>query len=267
MEERFDFDSGLGRRGLIKGLGAAGASLAAVLASPRRVLAAAEETTMVQTTTDQGRTVSAALALPETMPAPAVLLVHEWWGLNDHIKATAQEFARHGYVALAVDLFDGAVAETPDRARELVRSVEGAEARDTLGAWMAWLRDHDRTTGRIGTVGWCFGGAWSLNASLVAAADATVVYYGKVTPPASELEALEGPVLGHFAERDKWIDEEMVAGFRQEMEKAGRAGQLTVHWYSADHAFANPTQGNYDKEDARTAWERTLAFFDTHLKS
>ncbi|MBT3171734.1 MAG: dienelactone hydrolase family protein, partial [Rhodospirillaceae bacterium] len=110
---------------------------------------------------------------------------------------------------------------------------------------------------------WCFGGGWSLNAALAEPVDATIVYYGSVKKSAGDLQALNGPVLGHFAERDRWINHAMVSGFEAEMAKAGRA--YTSHWYEADHAFANPTSARYDEGDAALAWQRSLDFLRQHL--
>jgi carboxymethylenebutenolidase len=242
----------------------AGLPLAAVLADPGLARAAAAGLETVSLATQGGRRVTGALALPAATPAPAVLLVHEWWGLNDQIKTMAAEFGREGYVALAVDLYGGKVAETPEEARAYMQGVDAGAATDTLESWIAWLREHPKSTGKIGTVGWCFGGGWSLNASIVAPVDATVVYYGRVNQPADQLEKLQGPVLGHFATRDQWIDEHMVGGFTDLMEVLDQP--VSVHWYEADHAFANPSGGRYDAADAKLAWDRTLAFFAEHLK-
>lgn len=93
--------------------------------------------------------------------------------------------------------------------------------------------------------------------------DAAVIYYGRVNKTAADLANLKGPVLGHFATQDKWINKDMVGGFEVEMGKAGKA--FTNHWYEANHAFANPSNGRYDKEDAQVSWKRTLAFFAKHL--
>jgi carboxymethylenebutenolidase len=257
-------DAMIGRRTVMKGL--AGASFAAILADPILARAAAAETETVTLTLPSGRTVSAALALPETLPAPTVMLIHEWWGLNDQIKATAREYAANGYVALAIDLMDGSVATTPDEARAQMQAVDGAAATETCTAWMDWLRNHEAGTGRLGTVGWCFGGGWSLNASLAAPVDATVIYYGRLEQDPEKLKALQGPVLGHFATQDGFIDADMVGGFERAMTEAGKADSLTIHWYEADHAFANPSGSRYDEEDAKLSWSRTMAFFAEHLK-
>ena len=256
----------LPRRQVLSALAAAplaGLPLAAILADPRLARAAAGGLQKMTLTTSGGKSVSAALALPATAPASAVLLVHEWWGLNDQIKSVAAEFAAQGYAALAVDLYDGTVATTPEGARSTMQAVDGAEATDTLASWIAWLKAHKAVSGKIGTIGWCFGGGWSLNASIAAPVEATVVYYGRVNQPAAALSGLKGPVLGHFATRDKWIDKNMVSGFQTAIAQAGKS--VTAHWYEADHAFANPTQARYDAEDTRLAWARTLAFFKAHL--
>jgi carboxymethylenebutenolidase len=249
------------RRTVLTGL--ASLPLAAVLADPRLAAAAADGLEEVSVELPGGGSVSAALAMPETTPAPTVLLIHEWWGLNDQIKAVAADFAKQGYVALAVDLYGGEVATTPDGAKALMGAVDAAKASDTLVPWAGWLKSHEASTGKIGTVGWCFGGGWSLSTSVATPVDATVVYYGRVNHPVAELEKLQGPVLGHFATQDGWIDEKMVSGFTAAMDEAGKP--YTVHWYEADHAFANPSGGRYDREDAQLSWSRTLAFLSENL--
>lgn len=127
-----------------------------------------------------------------------------------------------------------------------------------MASWLRWLKSDKRSTGKVASIGWCFGGGWALNAALAEPVDATVVYYGNVAKTADELKPLEGPVLGHFAEKDGWINHAMVDGFAAAMTKAGK--RLEAHWYDADHAFANPTGARYDEADAKLAWERTLAF-------
>jgi carboxymethylenebutenolidase len=244
-------------------LGLAGLPLAAVLADPRLARAAAATLETVTLSTGGGRTVRAALASPAQTPAPGVMLVHEWWGLNDQIKSVAASLADAGYLALAIDLYDGQATAEPDVARSLTQAVEPEAATDTLASWLRWLKDHDKSTGKLATIGWCFGGGWSLNASLAEPVDATVVYYGNVAKDAATLAALKGPVLGHFATRDGWINPEMVAGFEREMRAAGKAHES--HWYEADHAFANPTQARYDADDTALAWRRTLAFLAANL--
>lgn len=249
------------RRTLVAGI--AGVPLAAVLADPRLTAMAAETTEPVSIKTPDGRDVKAALAVPAATPAPTVLLIHEWWGLNDEIKTMAAEFAKEGFLALAVDLYDGKVAADPTNAEAYMKGVDPAQAEETLAAWIGWLRADSRGNGKVGTVGWCFGGGWSLNASIATPVDATVIYYGRVDRPADDLKKLKGPVLGQFADEDQWINKEMVQGFEANLKAAGKSAE--IYSYSANHAFANPTGDNYDKEDAQTAWARTLDFFRKNL--
>lgn len=223
--------------------------------------------TMVSLTTDGGREVSGALALPSNWAqgdkVPSVLLIHEWWGLNDQIKAMAGKLADEGYVVLAVDLYNGVVTTDATTALFQSKNVKEDDAVDTLTSWGKWLRAHEASTGKLGTCGWSFGGGWSLAASLNMTVDATVIYYGDVERSAEDLRNLQGPVMGHFGSRDMLINKDVVAGFESELTKAGRVA--TVHWYDADRDFANPEIRRYDEEDAKVAWDRTLAFFKTYL--
>jgi carboxymethylenebutenolidase len=251
----------LARRAIVTGI--AGLPLATILADPKLAALAAESLETVIVTTPGGREVAAALAVPAATPAPAVLLIHEWWGLNDQIKTMAAEFAREGFLALAVDLYDGEVASDPGTAESLMKAVDPAKAIETLGVWVGWLKADARSTGKVGSVGWCFGGGWSLNTAIAAPVDAAVIYYGRVDRSPDDLKGLKGPVLGQFADQDKFIDRPMVEAFEANMHRAGKP--LELYWYSADHAFANPTGQNYDQEDAKTAWQRTLAFLRKNL--
>ena len=249
------------RRSIIKGV--AGLPLAAVLADPLLAQATAATLQSVSLRTDGGHNVTATLAEPAAAKAPTIMLVHEWWGLNDQIKSVAREFANEGYLALAIDLYGRRVASAPDDARSYMKQVDPTVATDTVASWVNWLRKHERGNGKVATIGWCFGGGWSLNASLAAPVDATVVYYGNVAKKTDQLTSLKGPVLGHFATKDKWINQKMIDGFEAAMKGAGK--EYETHWYEADHAFANPTQARYDGADAKLAWQRTLAFLKKHL--
>ena len=153
-----------------------------------------------------------------------MVLIHEWWGLNDQIKAVAADYARAGYVALAIDLYGGKVGKTPGEAQALMRaSMKDPKAGiETCGAWIDWLNRHPRSTGKVGTVGWCFGGGWSLNASIARPVDATVIYYGHVLRSVDQLKKLKGPVMGHFAKKDRFINAKMVGAFEKTMAAAGK---------------------------------------------
>lgn len=245
------------RRSALKGLAAA--PLASILGRAELTRAAADTLQIVATHTAAGKRVNAALAMPEKQARGAVLLIHEWWGLNSQIKVVAHELARQGYLALAADLFDGKVTTDRNTARLLTQSIDDEVAAQTLVAWIEWLRAQSGIE-RVATLGWCFGGGWSLNVSLRTRVDATVIYYGRVDKPAAELAALQGPVLGHFATRDIWINTDMVGKFEAAMDVAAKA--YASHWYEAQHAFANPSTASYDADDAKLAWSRTLAFLD-----
>lgn len=251
------------RRAFLKGLVAL--PLAAVLFDPVLARAQAERVEMVTFPSANGGEVRGALALPEADSAPALLLVHEWWGLNDQIKAVAAEFAKAGFIAFAIDLYDADPETTPQGARDLMQGLDPQVATEKVVSAIDWLRTYPGSNGKVGTVGWCFGGDWSLNASLAAPVDATVIYYGNVAKTADELAALHGPVLGHFATQDNYINQDMVSGFEEAMVSAGKDDTLTVNWYDADHGFANPTSARYDADDTRLAWDRTIEFLHAYL--
>ena len=258
------FVSATDRRAFLAGLGAL--PLAAVLADPVLAQAAAAKVTPVSITTVMGKPAKGVIAKPAQLPAPAIILIHEWWGLNDQIKAVAADLADKGYIAIAIDLFGKEEpATTADEAKAQMAALNTEDATDAVSSWVYYARDLQDATDKVGTVGWCFGGAWSLNASIAAPVDATVIYYGNVTRTVSQLENLKGPVLGHFGTLDQSINKEMVEGFEKNMAAAGKADNLTVYWYDADHAFANPTGSRYDAADAATAWQRTLDFYTANL--
>jgi carboxymethylenebutenolidase len=251
------------RRRLLQGL--AGLPLATILADPELARAAAAATEPMVLTTPTGRTIHGALAEPATMPAPVVVLVHEWWGLNDQIKSVALDLGRQGYLTVALDLMNGGVATTADDAAKLTRGVKPEEAVETVATWIRWANTTPDGTGKVGIIGWCFGGGWALIGSTAAPVDATVVYYGKCDLPAEQLAKLRGPVLGHFGTQDPRMNHEMVGKFEAAMKQDGRTE--TVYWYDAPHAFANPTGANYHKAETQLAWRRTLDFLKTNLKS
>jgi carboxymethylenebutenolidase len=216
-----------------------------------------------------GTPVTGFLARPEDAAGalPAVLLIHEWWGLNDNLRAMARQLAGEGYLALAVDLYEGRSATTPAAARELVQAAEGRRDRllENLRAARAFVAGQGAT--RIGVVGWCFGGGWALQAGIQLGEelDAVVMYYGRVESDPSALARLRAPLLGLFAGRDAAIPVSAVRGFEHALAEAGRPAEIHVY-EGADHAFANPSGGRYDEAAARDAWARTLAFFARHLR-
>jgi carboxymethylenebutenolidase len=251
------------RRAFIKGL--ISLPLAAVLADPVLAQAAGKELDTIKIKTASGDYTSGVVAFPDQVNAPTLLIVHEWWGLNDQIKSVAREFAQQGFLTVAVDLYNGNVATDSQGAMKYMKGMDQKWANEAVAAWVNWLRNNPKGNGKVGSCGWCFGGGWSLNASLQAPVDATVIYYGNVKKTPAQLAALKGPILGHFGTLDKNIDEKMVGEFEKALDTAGKKN-YTFHWYTANHAFANPSGARYDAEDAALAWSRTLAFLYKNLE-
>ena len=201
-------------------------------------------------------------------PLPAVILIHEWWGLNDNVRAMANRLAGEGYMVLAVDLYNGEVAESREAARQLMLEVvEDREvAEDNIRSAYEFLQ----TAGapRIGSVGWCFGGGWSLNTAQLFpdALDASVIYYGQVTDDEDKLRPVSAPILGLFGAADTGISVESVEGFRGALERLGKDHEIHIY-PGVGHAFANPTGQNYNAEAAEDAWRKTLEFLGRHLSS
>jgi len=221
----------------------------------------------VSLTTQGERPVSGFFAWPETTlegaKVPTLLLIHDWLGVSDEVKAVAVACAAQGYATLAVDLYEGVVPNDTAAAGFAMRNVVQDVAIDTLVSWVEWLRGHELSNGRVGICGWSSGAGWALALSSVASVDATVLYYGGVGKAADQLTSLSGPTLGHFGRNDVFVNEVMVADFEQAMADADKP--LTLHIYDADHGFANSASVRYDEQDAKLAWARSLAFFESHL--
>lgn len=251
------------RRAFLKGI--AGLPFAAMLFDPLRARAEADGVQMMEIVSEDETIARGALALPKAERAPAILLIHEWWGLDDGMKAMAAEFAALGYIAFAIDLFDAEPTRDPEAATRLIQGLDASVASNKLAAAIGWLEGHERGTGRIATVGSGFGGGWALNAALVRPVDATVIYYGNVDRTPEQLKSLHGPVLGHFGTQDQNITRDMVDRFAKAMEDAGKASLLQVYWYDADQGFASPTASRYDADDAKLAFDRSREFLQARL--
>lgn len=202
-------------------------------------------------------------------PLPGLIVVHEWWGLNDGVRAMADRLAAEGYIVLAVDLFGGKTAQHSPDARELMLSAlqKPEMANDNLRQAYEFMRDTGGAPA-IGSLGWCFGGAWALNTALLFPddLDAAVIYYGQVPDDEERLAPLNVPILGLFGENDRGIPVESVKGFQQALENLGKEHEIEIY-DGVGHAFANPSGNNYDAEAAQQAWERTVEFLRTHLYS
>ena len=195
-----------------------------------------------------------------------VFVIHEWWGLNGHIRAQAEELfeALEGKVhVLALDLYDGEFAETRDDAIRLVRS-KGADT-DRLFSLIEGARAFAGDDAEIGTIGWCFGGGWSLQASLALGEQAAgcVVYYGRPETDVERLKTLQAPVLGIFGTQDGGIPPATVAQFEKDMATADKS--IVVHNFEAGHGFANPSNPNHVEDAANEAWGLAVTFLKTQL--
>ncbi|MEM1055987.1 MAG: dienelactone hydrolase family protein [Bacteroidota bacterium] len=223
----------------------------------------------VEYATVDGQAATGILARPAEAdgPLPAVIVIHEWWGLNDNIRDMARRIANEGYLALAVDLYGGEVADTPDAAQSLMQAAMGQEdaLTDNLRQAYAYLAEREQAPA-VGSVGWCFGGMWSLRTALALPSDldAAVIYYGRPVTEADQLAALEVPVLGLFGEADGSIPMFTVREFETALTEAGVENEI-VSYEGAAHAFANPSGQRYDAAAAEDAWTRTTAFFAEHL--
>lgn len=216
-----------------------------------------------------GRDVNGYLSYPvEAHGAlPGVLVFHEWWGLNDNIKAMADKLAGQGYVVLAVDMYGGEVATDAAAAQAAMQRALGDRAAigQNIRAALQFLEEQTQATG-IATLGWCFGGSMSLEAALLAPTKvtATVIYYGHVTTDADVLRTLEMPILGLFGGADDGIPVEHVKQFEGALHNLGKDAEIIVY-DGAGHAFANPSGQNYQAGPAEDAWQRTLLFLDKHM--
>lgn len=233
-------------------------------------IAAPIKSQSVQYATVNGKPVTGYLAYPAAAEGglPAVLVFHEWWGLNDNIRSMADQLAGQGYVALAADLYGGQSATQPEAARSLME--QALKDKDAMGQNLrqahAYLKEQIKAT-RVGTIGWCFGGGISLQAALTVpdGVDATVIYYGFVSTNPADLKALKAPVLGLFGGADGGIPVDNVRAFEAALKDLGKP--VEIHIYEgADHAFANPSGGNYKADAAADAWQKALAFLAQHLK-
>ena len=204
-----------------------------------------------------------------TAPLPALIVIHEWWGLNDNIRLMTQRLAGEGYMVLAVDLYEGKVAETPEQAKALVQSATQNPQRLETNLRQAYAYLEGQKAPKIGSLGWCFGGSWSLNTALLFPnqLDAAVIYYGgQLVTDANRLSPLEMPILGLFGALDNNPSVETVKQFESALKSVGKSPEIYIY-DGANHAFANPSGSRYNPEAAEAAWTRTTAFLERYLKN
>jgi len=213
--------------------------------------------------------ITAAWAAPEGAgPFPAVILVHEWWGLNDWVKQKGEELLKHGFAVLAVDLYRGRVTADPDEAHELMRGLPDDRAIRDLAAAVDYVRGLPAARDRkIGVMGWCMGGGLALKLAIAHQdLSACVVYYGSLPTDRAALNQIPCPVIGFFGAEDRGIPIKAVTEFEQTMLELNK--QVTVKIYErAGHAFLNETRPSYNKAAATDSWKRAVTFLSNHLKT
>lgn len=194
-----------------------------------------------------------------------LLVFHEYWGLNDYIKQEAERLQKElgDVTVIAPDLYDGKVSSDPNEAAKLMQGVKEERARAIISGAIA----HAGKKAQIGTIGWCFGGGWSLQSALMAGrqTEACVIFYGMPEKDPEKLKALHSDVLGIFAKQDKWITPVVVEDFEKAMKAAGK--ELEVKSYDADHAFANPSNPHFNSDAAQDAHAVAIEYLKKHFES
>ena len=226
---------------------------------------------MIKSNNTESPTTTASSAAPSSSSLsgnklPAVVMIHENRGLNEHIKMMADTLAKEGYVVLAVDLFNGQVASNQEVAGQLSGAVREnpTEAIANLRAAVRYLASLEKVdASQISSLGWCFGGQQSLQLALNTEAkyplSSTIIYYGRLVSDPDELSKIKWPVLGIFGDQDDSIPVENVTNFESALDSLGIPNEIYVY-DGVGHAFANPSRDSYAPEQTADAWNKTLSF-------
>lgn len=215
-----------------------------------------------------GRKGTGYLSVPAGGKGPGLILIQEWWGLVDHIKAMADRFAGVGYVTLAPDLYHGQTTKSPDEAGKLLMALNIAEAgKDMKGAADYLLASDAVTSKKVGIMGFCMGGQLAVYAGMEYPNEiaAVVDYYGIHPKVEIDPTRVHVPILGHFGKQDTSVPEERVRALADSINAAG--GSMVYHYYDAQHAFCNDTRPQvYSPRDAEAAWKRTVEFLGKNVR-
>ncbi len=200
-------------------------------------------------------------------PRPAVIVLQEWWGLDDHIKDVTNRFAAAGYTALAPDLYKGQVTTEPNEARKLVMELDMDAAVEEIRSAVDYLQAQDFVAGdQVGLVGFCMGGRLTLMTALLEEdLGAAVAFYGSPLAP-EDVAGVTAPIMGHYGTEDGGIPVEGVNAMEEALDAAGIENDIYIY-EGAEHAFFNDTRPSYAPEAADEAWTRTLAWFEQYLGS
>jgi carboxymethylenebutenolidase len=215
---------------------------------------------------ERPRKVRGAFALPSgETKAPGVIVVQEWWGLNEDMRRIAERFSEEGFAALAVDLYDGKVATEKAEAFELMQAMKTSDALSIISGAAQFLRGSPRCTGKIGVTGFCLGGGITLAAACnVSGLSAAAPFYGIPLPEYADWSKAKIPISAHFGKNDGSIPVSRPEGILEAVRAAG--GNMTLHLYDAGHAFMRVSDAKvYDEPSAKLAWQRVTEFFRREL--
>jgi len=202
---------------------------------------------------------------------PAIIMIHEWWGLNQQIKNEADKLANEGFVVLAIDLFNGKVASTPSEAMKITKTANEnqTEMISNMKSAVNYLKNLDNVDStKIASIGWCFGGGQSLQLALNSGNDplaATIIYYGNLVDDKNNISKIKWPVLGFFGGLDNSIPINQVNQFRDSLNSNNVTNEIYIY-ENVGHAFANPTGDNYAPNETKDAWNKTIEFLTKYLK-
>jgi len=198
---------------------------------------------------------------------PGIVMIHEWWGLNDQVKSMADITAREGYVVFAIDLFKGNVATTMEGAQANLRNNPNNETIPKMQAAVKYLRNMTNVNkSKIASLGWCYGGGQSFQLGVNDDLQATVIYYGQVSTDKAILMKMKQPVLGLYGVEDTSLPVKDIREFERILKEQGTSVNISIY-EGAGHAFSNPTNSAaFRKEQAIDAWNKTLGFLELNLK-
>lgn len=223
-------------------------------------------TKRVEFTSKSGSKVEGELAEPTgDGKVGALVLLQEWWGVNDHIRSIAERMAKEGFLVLAPDLYHGKVTKDANEAGKLMTELDTLVAVQEIAGAVKYLKEHPRGNGKVGVFGFCMGGALSLaSACHVEGLAAVTMFYG--IPPAEKVDysKVTAPILAHVAQHDDWVTVAKAEDVKKQVTGHGKSFEL--HTYDAKHAFVNDTRPDvYSPENAKLAWDRTVAFFEKNV--
>jgi carboxymethylenebutenolidase len=193
--------------------------------------------------------------------APAIVLIQEWWGVNDHIRSLVDRLAKEGFLVVAPDLYHGKTTKDAGEAAKMMQALDTLQAVKEIGAAASYLKEHPRSNGKVGVTGFCLGGALTLaSACHVPGLSAAAAFYG--IPPAEKVDYAKAvmPVIMHVGKKDEWVTPAKAEDVKKQLKNC------EVFLYDADHAFVNDTRPEvHDPANAKLAWDRTVAFFKQHV--